>query len=106
MPSPAGRRDRAVEPPRSAIMPDGHHPATPQVTVMDDQFGTHTVMATTFAASSLNWPCISCVVLAFVPLHSGTDLIGSAIRNVRGAPRVGAGGLGRGQRSSGLARAC
>jgi hypothetical protein len=40
-PSPAGRRDRAVEPPRPAIMPDGRHPATPQVTAMDDQFGTH-----------------------------------------------------------------
>jgi single-strand DNA-binding protein len=22
-------------------MPDGHHPATPQVPTMDDQFGTH-----------------------------------------------------------------
>ena len=26
-PSPAGKRDRAVEPPRPAIMPDGHHSA-------------------------------------------------------------------------------
>jgi hypothetical protein len=26
-------------------MPDGHHPATPQATAIDDQFGTHSLKA-------------------------------------------------------------
>jgi hypothetical protein len=30
--------------------------------------------------------CTSCAVLAFLPLHSGADLIGSDVRNLGGAP--------------------
>ena len=40
-PGPAGRSDIAVVPPRPTIMPYGHGPAMPQVTAVDDQFGTH-----------------------------------------------------------------
>jgi hypothetical protein len=38
---PAERSDTAVVTPRPAIMPDGHWPEMPQVTAVDDQFGTH-----------------------------------------------------------------
>jgi hypothetical protein len=38
-------------------MPDGHHPATPQATAMDDQFGTHTAdFAPTSHANPLSNP--------------------------------------------------
>ena len=45
-PGPAGRSDIAVVAPRQTIMPDGHGPAIPQVTAVDDQFGTHTQVNT------------------------------------------------------------
>ncbi|MGH3669327.1 MAG: hypothetical protein ACRDSH_01640, partial [Pseudonocardiaceae bacterium] len=38
--------DTAVVPPRLTIMPNDHYPAMPQVTAMDDQFGTHTSSGT------------------------------------------------------------
>src|SRR5919199_4445106 len=41
-PGPARRSDIAVVAPRPTILPDGHSPAMPQVTAVDDQFGTHT----------------------------------------------------------------
>jgi hypothetical protein len=44
-PSPVGRSDTAVVPPRSTIMPNHHCPAMPQVTAMDRQVGTHTLAA-------------------------------------------------------------
>jgi hypothetical protein len=40
-PGSAGRSDIAVVAPRPTIMPDDHRPAMPQVTAVDDQFGTH-----------------------------------------------------------------
>ena len=41
-PGPARRSDIAVVAPRPTILPDSHSPAMPQVTAVDDQFGTHT----------------------------------------------------------------
>ena len=41
MPRAARRGDRAVVPPRLTIMPDGHRRAMPQVTAVDELFGTH-----------------------------------------------------------------
>jgi len=37
------KMDRAVEPPRSVILPADHFLSPPQVTAIDDQFGTHNV---------------------------------------------------------------
>ena len=42
-PPAVGRSDRAVVPSRLVIMPDGHWLVMPQVSTVDDLFGTHTV---------------------------------------------------------------
>jgi hypothetical protein len=42
-PGPAGRSDTAVVPSRPTIMLNDRRPSMPQVTAVDDQFGTHRV---------------------------------------------------------------